>query len=132
MQLNDTPKKPAKELMLPLINVVLLLLIFLMMMGRISAPSPFPITPVKSDSSEESQQLESLFYSANQQLQYHQHHGLAEVSAALKVMLATADFTEHSLIIRADRDAELSSLLLVAQELSSTLKLDIKLEVQGR
>lgn len=132
MQLNEPQQKPVRELMLPLINVVLLLLIFLMMMGRVTEPEPFRVNPPESDTTENTQQAITLYYSAQGQLQYQHYIGTEMIIAALLSDQDIADEKTQKIIIRADAQGELSELLRLARQLSASLAVDIKLEVKAR
>lgn len=48
MDLGQTRRKPARESVVPMINVVFLLLIFFLMSAQIAPPEPFDVTPPHS------------------------------------------------------------------------------------
>lgn len=91
-----TPPRPARENIVPMINVVFLLLIFFLMTAQIAPPDPFEVTPPASDADTPAEGPAVLHVAADGALAY----GTArdgEVWAAL-----TADRPEGPLLLRAD------------------------------
>lgn len=77
------PPRPARENIVPMINVVFLLLIFFLMTAQIAPPEPFEITPPASDSAAQAEGADVLYVAADGALAYGAARGAA-VFAALR------------------------------------------------
>ncbi|WP_316861689.1 biopolymer transporter ExbD [uncultured Cohaesibacter sp.] len=125
----DEPERPAiRETILPMINVVFLLLIFLMMMGRIAEKPDLDINAVESVAGEEKGASLTLFVSNDGQLQFASDHQRDVVLETLKQALI-ADEEARDLVIRADAGADFSGILELVRILRPYCKGAIKLEV---
>lgn len=62
----DLPKtRPARENIVPMINVVFLLLIFFLMTAQIVPPAPLDVTPPQSTSEQKPQEARTVFIDAD-------------------------------------------------------------------
>lgn len=68
MDLPHTPRRPARESVVPMINVVFLLLIFFLMTAQIAPPEPFEVTPPDSRAESPAEGRRILFISADGEL----------------------------------------------------------------
>nr|WP_319513179.1 biopolymer transporter ExbD [uncultured Cohaesibacter sp.] len=131
MQFNE-PERPAfGETILPMINIVFLLLIFLMLMGHISQRSALDIDPAESAQSEEKGASLMLFVDAQGAVQFQSHMQRDEAFAALKAALQE-DSEARDLVIRADAGADFAKVLELAQMFQPYSKGEVKLEVRQR
>nr|WP_321459473.1 biopolymer transporter ExbD [uncultured Cohaesibacter sp.] len=128
----DEPERPEfGETILPMINVVFLLLIFLMLMGHVAERPRLDITPAQSAASEEKGAALLLFVDAKGAVQFRSHLEREEALAALKAALLE-DEEGRDLVIRADAGADFAQVLDLAQSLRSYSKGTVKLEVRQR
>nr|WP_321456691.1 biopolymer transporter ExbD [uncultured Cohaesibacter sp.] len=128
----EEPERPAfGETILPMINVVFLLLIFLMLMGHISERSKLDINPAQSESSQEKEAALLLFVDAKGAVQFHSYTEHEEAFAALKTELEN-DPDGRDLVIRADAGADFAKILDLVQVFRPFCKGDVKLEVRQR
>ena len=128
----DEPERPAfGETILPMINVVFLLLIFLMLMGHITERSKLDIDPAQSAASDEKGAALLLFVDAQGTVQFRSFMGREEAFPALRAALEE-DEGSRDLVIRADAGADFAKILSFVQMFRPFSKGDIKLEVQQR
>lgn len=134
MQIEVEKHNTPREMMLPMINVVFLLLIFLMLMGKITDSQRHDIDPARSDSTKEGQEGILLTFNKEGGLSYKDISGVEEILNALSLTQPqdTDLEEENKIVIRADKDADLSQLIIIAQKLSASTAMNIKLEVQRR
>lgn len=134
MRIDESEKSAPLEMILPLINVVFLLLIFLMLMGRVSERPALDIDPAKSAQAEEHQQSLTLYVDAEGNMQFRSLLEKDEILSALKAEFALAEVESSAnekpeISIRADADADLSKVIYLAREIQAISKGTLKLEV---
>lgn len=108
--LSDPPRKPAREHIVPMINVVFLLLIFFLLTAQIAPPDPFEITLPKGQGSPE-EAPPALYLSSEGEIAFAESRGDAAIQAALA--------TDGPLTLRADASAQASTLAQILQRLGT-------------
>lgn len=131
MQFNEPERHAFGETILPMINVVFLLLIFLMLMGHISERPKLDIDPAESAQSEEKGAALMLFVDAQGAVQFQSHMQRDEAFAALKAALEE-NTGARDLVIRTDAGADFAQVLDLAQMFQPYSKGEVKLEVRQR
>ena len=114
MILDPPAKRPPRESIVPMINVVFLLLIFFLMTAQITPPDPFEITPPKSNAQDPAEGRQILYVSAEGKLVYGDHEG-DDVFAAF----ADLDQTEP-LMIRADHSVAADRIAALLPRLAAS------------
>lgn len=112
MDLHDPPRKPPKESVVPMINVVFLLLIFFLMTATIAPPEPFEVELPQSVADAPSEVNQALYVAASGEMTWGDHKGEAIYAALARNGMAELD--APPLVIRADRNvsgAEIARLL---------------------
>ena len=132
MRIQEPAQKPYKEMILPLINVVFLLLIFLMVMGQMAERAPFEISPAKSAQGETSQAPLRVFVSADGEMSFAGAKGKAQVLERLQKLKAQTGQIARPVLFRADSGADLRAVLQMAKDVQGIVKTSIKLEVLQR
>ncbi|MCW9043936.1 MAG: biopolymer transporter ExbD [Pseudopelagicola sp.] len=113
MILDRPAKRPARESIVPMINVVFLLLIFFLMTAQIAPPDPFEITLPAADAETPAEGQHILYVSADGDLAYGDIKGDA-IFAALGALDAT-----EPLLIRADKSVEAARLAALLPRLTA-------------
>nr|WP_321525308.1 biopolymer transporter ExbD [uncultured Cohaesibacter sp.] len=128
----NEPERPAfGETILPMINVVFLLLIFLMLMGHIAERPKLDIEAAQSESSQEKGAALTLFVDATGAVQFRSLLEREAAFAALKQALQD-DEENRDLVIRADAGADFAQVLELVQIFRPYCKGNVKLEVRQR
>ncbi len=70
MDFGPAPKRPPRENIVPMINVVFLLLIFFLMSAQIAPPDPFEIVPPQATGAETPVPGDTLFVAADGSVSY--------------------------------------------------------------
>lgn len=110
MKLPERSRRSIGEPIVPLINVVFLLLVFLMMSSAPDLPDPWNIDPALSESENEDQQNPpALYMSASGDMAYGPATGEAEVFQAISRDVQNRTLT--TLRIKADKQLDTAELL---------------------
>lgn len=121
MILDRPVKRPMRESIVPMINVVFLLLIFFLMTAQITPPDPFEITPPDSSAEAPAEGQRILYVSAEGKLAY----GDVEDEA---VFAALSDLGEgEPLMIRADKAVDASRIAALLPRLAAVGVRNVKL-----
>ncbi|TCP60931.1 outer membrane transport energization protein ExbD [Rhodovulum bhavnagarense] len=99
MRLPQPARRPARESVVPMINVVFLLLVFFMISAQLAPPDPFEVTPPAATSDDPAQGAAVLHVAQDGALAYGAVRGEAALAA-----LAEAEI-DGPLMIRADKAA---------------------------
>jgi biopolymer transport protein ExbD len=120
MRLDPPPRRILAEPLLPMINVVFLLLIFFLLVARMTAPQPVPVTAPQADGAAITGKV-ALFLGADGTLA----HGDARDDGALSALSATRDQvcaapcdTPPLLMLHVDKATSARRLALVMAQLS--------------
>ena len=123
MRLDRPAKRPPRESIVPMINVVFLLLIFFLMTAQITPPDPFDITPPDSEAETPAEGQNILYISADGDLVFAEAKGDAIFAA-----LSDVDFApEEPLMIRADKTVEASRIAALLPRLAAAGVQHVKL-----
>lgn len=114
MDLIDPPRKPRKEAIVPMINVVFLLLIFFLMTSQLAQPEPFKVNPPTSSVEGEPEAEPVLFINAEGRLSFEAQEGDNAI-AAIAAQSNEADVIQ----LRADAELAASTLAEVLRDLSA-------------
>lgn len=114
MDLIDPPRKPRKEAIVPMINVVFLLLIFFLMTSQLAQPEPFKVNPPTSSVEGEPEAEPVLFINAEGRLSFEAQEGDSAI-AAIAAQSNDADVIQ----LRADAELAASTLAQVLRDLSA-------------
>lgn len=120
-----TPPRPARENIVPMINVVFLLLIFFLMTAQIAPPDPFEITPPASTADSPAEAPSVLHVAADGQLAY----GDLRDDAVFEALAANPPQTP--LLLRADTGLDASRLPGLLARLHRAGVTDIALVTRG-
>lgn len=102
MRLPQPARRPARESVVPMINVVFLLLVFFMISAQLTPPEPFAVDPPEANSDRVADGHAVLHVNAHGVLAYKDARG----DAVLAVLSAlTAEQKAGPLLIRADKAA---------------------------
>ncbi|MEM7668229.1 MAG: biopolymer transporter ExbD [Pseudomonadota bacterium] len=121
MDLRPPPRRPRRENIVPMINVVFLLLIFFLMAAQIAPPEPFPVAPPEARAEPGDSGPIVLHLSADGALGFRDVLGQAAVAAAA---LAADQAPLH---LRADRAAEAVEVARVVARLTAAGIRDVRL-----
>lgn len=89
MRIDDTPPRRTRiEPLLPMIDVVFFLVVFFMIVSRLAAPEPFPVSRPAALEAQETKGEFSLFLSAAGELGFIGPEGAAEGAAVLPALIA--------------------------------------------
>ena len=114
MDLTEPPRKPRKEAIVPMINVVFLLLIFILMTSQLAQPEPFKVTPPVSSVEGEPESDPVLFINAEGRLSFDAQEGDSAIEAL------AAQSNENDVIqLRADAELAAGTLAQVLRDLSA-------------
>lgn len=114
MDLTEPPRKPRKEAIVPMINVVFLLLIFFLMTSQLAQPEPFKVTPPVSSVEGEPESDPVLFINAEGRLSFDAQEGDSAIEAL------AAQSNENDVIqLRADAELAAGTLAQVLRDLSA-------------
>ena len=80
MRLPEAPRRPARESIIPMINVVFLLLIFFLMTAEIAPPQPFAVTPPRASTAAPAARGVTLYISAGGQVGFRDRTGPAALA----------------------------------------------------
>ncbi|ARE39822.1 Biopolymer transport protein ExbD/TolR [Rhodovulum sp. P5] len=99
------PRPPRREMVLPMINVVFLLLVFFMLAARVAPPDPLPVTLPEAAAGDPADGPLVLHLGANGQLAFRDAMGEDAALTALRVALGDAerDGPMPKVLLRADR-----------------------------
>ncbi|WP_243612760.1 ExbD/TolR family protein [Shimia aestuarii] len=126
MILDRPAKRPMRESIVPMINVVFLLLIFFLMTAQITPPDPFDITPPESTAETPAEGQHILYISADGNLVY----------GDLKdddVFAGFARLGENEpLLIRADKAVDASRIASLLPRLAAAGVRNVKLISSSR
>jgi len=124
-------RRDRGEMNLPMVNVVFLLLIFLMLMGKITERPEFDLTTAESQQGEEIAPAIRIFVGRGGEVQFGDSKGEDAVLSAVQAkLIATAD--RSPLIIRADAGADFKDVLTFADRFKQLPHGGVQLEVQGK
>ncbi|MGR3634637.1 MAG: biopolymer transporter ExbD [Shimia sp.] len=84
MQFRSPQKRPARESVIPMINVVFLLLVFFLMTAQITPPEPFEVEPPLADAETPAEGKAILFVAADGDMAFEDTHGEDAVLLALQ------------------------------------------------
>lgn len=110
--LPDTPPRHPRENIVPMINVVFLLLIFVMLSGVIRAADPVPVDPAISTAEAESEEFDddrTVFVTADGAVAFRDLTGEAEIAAEMARLYGEEGW--ESAILKADRDTPASRVV---------------------
>ncbi len=111
-------KEQKGEAIIPLINVVFLLLIFLMLVGNPRAPDPFYIDPAQTESERDPTDAQMvIFISSDFQVAFEAVRGKSNVLEAVE--RAFANDRDEPLEVKADASVDAVQLLHFVQDLKS-------------
>ncbi|GGF01483.1 biopolymer transporter ExbD [Stappia taiwanensis] len=131
----EVRRRPVEPL-LPLINVVFLLLIFLLLMGRVEERAKISVTPGEAAHTEPAGAVLRLQVDAAGAVGFGEILGEEAVLAALAVALADDDPGEgdpaRPVAIRADAGADLAQVLRLARAVRRVGASAVMLEVRAR
>jgi biopolymer transport protein ExbD len=114
MILDPPAKRPPRESIVPMINVVFLLLIFFLMTAQITPPDPFEITPPDSNAQDPAEGRQILYVSAEGKLAF----GAFEDE---DVFAALVDLDpDEPLMIRADRSVQADRIAALLPRLAAS------------
>lgn len=113
MDLSEPPRRPARESIVPMINVVFLLLIFFLMTSRLADPEPFDVSPPEADLETEAQAEPVLFVDATGRMHFDGHEG-PDALAHLSSLSADAPIVQ----LRADAKLEAKALAAILRNLA--------------
>jgi len=114
MDLNDPPRKPRKEAIVPMINVVFLLLIFFLMSSQLVPPDPFEVTPPVSTVEGQPEAEPVLFINAEGRLSFDALEGESAIAA-----IASRSADSDVIQVRADAELGAGTLARVLRDLSA-------------
>ena len=113
MDLPRPVRRPARESVVPMINVVFLLLIFFLMTAQIAPPEPFEVNPPESSAGAPADGQRILYVSADGTLALGELRGDA-------VFPALAGLGENeALMLRADKAVEASQIAALLPRLAA-------------
>ncbi len=121
MVLERPAKRPIRESIVPMINVVFLLLIFFLMTAQITPPDPFDITPPESDAETPAEGRQILYVSAEGALAFGEHEG----NAVFDALSALGE--NEPLMIRADKAVKASRIAALLPRLAAQGVSNVKL-----
>ncbi|MFV0515026.1 MAG: biopolymer transporter ExbD [Jhaorihella sp.] len=127
MEIHDSPRRPAQESIVPMINVVFLLLVFFLLTAQIAPTDPVEVTAPHSDSGAQSDALGKLFLDSGGLLYFEDVTG----ADALQALLVHRSGTEPLLLV-ADRDVEAARLAALLRELAAAGLPGVELVVSPR
>ncbi|MEZ5713831.1 MAG: biopolymer transporter ExbD [Paracoccaceae bacterium] len=113
MDLGQPRKRPARESVVPMINVVFLLLIFFLITAQITPPEPFEVNPPESSAKAPADGNSILYISAGGELAIGDLRGEA-VLDGLPVLGET-----EALMIRADKAVEAGQIAVLLPKLAA-------------
>lgn len=114
MDLNEPPRRPRGESIVPMINVVFLLLIFFLMTSQLAQPEPFEVTLPQAALEAEAEAEPVLFIDAEGRMSFDGHE---EEAALLALASAAADAPVVQL--RADAGLEAAALAGILRSLAA-------------
>ena len=137
MQWNEPERRQPREMLLPMINVVFLLLIFLMVMGHVAVRSRLEIDPARSTYGMDQEAALHLFLDADGQVQFRSTRGRKEALASLRQALEQHTPSNKGksvpvVTIRADANTDFSALLQLARDIQGWRQSNVRLEVRQR
>lgn len=136
MRIAPEERRRPVEPLLPLINVVFLLLIFLLLMGRVEERAKITVTPAEAAQSEPARPVLRLHVDAAGEVVFGAVWGEEAVLAALTLALADGDRSEEGaarpVAIRADAGADLAKVLRLARAVRGAGARAVMLEVRAR
>lgn len=118
-------RRPQRESIVPMINVVFLLLVFFMMTSHIVPPEPFDVTPPKTESGEPGETTAILYLSAEGLIGFEDLRGPAAVAG----FAARANAEDKTPQLRADANATAPSVARLLRELAAAGLSDVALVV---
>ncbi|MCA1300521.1 biopolymer transporter ExbD [Stappia indica] len=141
MRIAPEARRRPVEPMLPLINVVFLLLIFLLLMGRVEERAKITVTPAEATQTEPARAVLRLHVDAAGEVAFGAALGEEAVLAALATALvdgisADGDLSKggpaRPVAIRADAGADLAKVLRLARAVRGAGASAVMLEVRTR
>ena len=131
MKLEPRAKSHYGEPIVPLINVVFLLLIFLMLSSKTGQPDPFVIEPVRASSEGEiSNEPHILYVSRDLEIAYGTARGEADVLGAIAARLG--DGIQDPLEVKADGAAGTVKILALIRKIKAQGVRSVVLVTQRR
>ena len=130
--LRSPRRKPAAAI-LPLINVVFLLLMFIVLAGVIRSPDPFTLTPPQATQGEQSDSADpqaTIYVSAQGEVRFREAGG-EEAALALVTSLARAGDLP-AVTLRADAGAPAARIVKLVEALRSTGIARVELQAERR
>lgn len=123
MRLPEAPRRPARESIIPMINVVFLLLIFFLMTAEIAPPQPFAVTPPRASAAAPAARGVTLYISAGGQVGFRDRTG----PAALALLSGQLAAGPQPVLVRADAHAPAAALARLMPRLAALGAGDIRL-----
>lgn len=121
MDLPRPERKPARESVVPMINVVFLLLIFFLMTAQIAPPEPFEVQPPKSSTEAPAEGRLTLYIGAGGEMALGERRGE-------DIFEGLGELGEgEALMIRADRGVEAAQIAALLPRLAATGVTRVKL-----
>jgi len=114
MQISAPTPRPARESIVPMINVVFLLLVFFLISAQLAPPEPFEITPPEAEVADPAEGRDILFIGADGSVAYGEARG-----DAVFARLAAED-REETLLVRADASVAGADIARVLARLAAT------------
>lgn len=127
MDLNEQPKRPRGESIVPMINVVFLLLIFFLMTSQLTPPEPFEVIPPKADMDTEAEAGPVLFVGAEGRISFEGLGGEQALAA-----LADRSGERSVVLMRADAGLEAKTLAAILRDLSKAGLSRVELVVERK
>ncbi|SPF78368.1 ExbD/TolR family protein [Pseudoprimorskyibacter insulae] len=122
MLLRPAPRRPMREQIVPMINVVFLLLIFFLLSAEIAPPDPVEVILPDAEAMDEARG-NALYLAADGTLAFQDLRGEAAMTAALQGGVVE---------LRADRNAEARALAQTLAKLTALGATDIRLVTGAR
>ncbi|WP_270726871.1 biopolymer transporter ExbD [Shimia sp. Alg240-R146] len=127
MQFQASPKRPARESVIPMINVVFLLLVFFLMTAQITPPEPFEVDPPLANAETPAEGKAILFVTANGEMAFEDARGEDAV------LLALQGYPEETpLMLRADKGVGAEKIAALLPKLAAAGVRSLKLVSASR
>ncbi|KPA22442.1 Biopolymer transport protein ExbD/TolR [Shimia sp. SK013] len=127
MRFRPHTKRPARESVVPMINVVFLLLVFFLMTAQITPPEPFEVDPPLANVDAPAEGKAILFVAAGGELAFEDARGEDAVLSALQ------DYPEETpLMLRADKGVGADKIAALLPKLAAAGVRSLKLVSASR
>ncbi|SET22526.1 biopolymer transporter ExbD [Oceanicella actignis] len=113
MDLNESARRPRRESIVPMINVVFLLLVFFLTTSQLTRPEPFETTPPRARTDAQAEAEAVVFVSRDGRIAFDGHEGAQAIAA-----LAGPGAQGGAVRLRADAALEARRLAAILRELS--------------